>query len=92
MRRAGAEIRLTLHLMELTAGGSTRFSNIYQATVNNIFATQEHLAEEICRDISAALHIGERVTRASTSFEGQHGHDHNPPFARERRAAAYGKF
>ena len=57
VRRAGAEIRLTLHLMELT-GGSTQFSNIYQATTNDIFATQERLAEEIRSDLSAALHIG----------------------------------
>ena len=57
VRRAGAEIRLTLHLMELTAG-STQFSNIYQATTNDIFATQERLAAEIRRDLSAALHIG----------------------------------
>jgi adenylate cyclase len=57
VRRADAEIRLTLHLTELTGGGSTRFSNIYQATINNIFATQERLAEEIRRDLSAALHI-----------------------------------
>jgi len=57
VRRAGAEIRLTLHLMELTAG-STQFSNIYQATTNDIFATQERLAEEIRSDLSAALHIG----------------------------------
>jgi serine/threonine-protein kinase len=58
VRRAGAEIRLTLHLMELTGGGSTQFSSIYQATVNDIFATQARLAEEIRRDLSAALHIG----------------------------------
>ncbi len=58
IRRAGAEIRLTLHLMELTSGGSTRFSNIYQATINDVFATQERLAEEIRADLSAALHIG----------------------------------
>jgi adenylate cyclase len=58
LRRAGAEIRLTLHLMELTGGGSTEFSNIYQGTTNDIFATQERLAEEIRGDLSAALHIG----------------------------------
>ncbi|HXW14292.1 MAG TPA: hypothetical protein VEN79_07260, partial [Terriglobia bacterium] len=58
LRRAGAEIRLTLHLMELTGGGSTHFSNIYQATIDDIFATQERLAEEIRVDLSAALHIG----------------------------------
>ena len=58
VRRAGAEIRLTLHLMELTGGGSTYFSNIYQTTINDIFATQERLAEEIRCDLSAALHIG----------------------------------
>ena len=67
VRRGGAEIRLVLHLMELTGGGSTLLSNIYQATINNVFTTQEHLADEIRRDISAALHVGERVTRASTS-------------------------
>ena len=58
VRRAGAEIRLTLHLMELTGGGSVYFSNIYQTTINDIFATQERLAEEIRVDLSAALHIG----------------------------------
>ena len=58
VRRAGAEIRVALHLMELTGGGSTQFSNIYQATINGIFATQERLAEEIHGDLSAALHIG----------------------------------
>ena len=58
VRRAGAEIRLTLHLMELTGGGSTHFSNIYQATIKDIFVTQERLAEEIRVDLSAALHVG----------------------------------
>ena len=58
VRRSGAEIRLTLHLMELTGGGSTQFSKIYQATLNDIFATQERLADEIRSDLSAALHIG----------------------------------
>ena len=61
VRRAGAEIRLTLHLMELT-GGSTLFSKVYQATIADIFATQERLAEEIRRDLSAALHIGKSGT------------------------------
>jgi TolB-like protein len=58
VRRAGAEIRLTLHLMELTGGGSTHFSNVYQATIDDIFATQERLAEGIRGDLSAALGIG----------------------------------
>jgi TolB-like protein len=58
VRRAGTEIRLTLHLMELTGGGSTHFSNVYQATMDGIFVTQERLAREICGDISTALHGG----------------------------------
>jgi serine/threonine-protein kinase len=58
VRRAGAEIRLTLHLMELTGTGSTHFSNIYQATISDVFDTQERLAEKICDDLSAALHTG----------------------------------
>lgn len=42
--------------MELTASGSTPFSNIYQATIkDDIFATQEQLAEEIRGDLCAAL-------------------------------------
>jgi TolB-like protein len=57
VRRAGAEIRLTLHLMELTGGGSTQFSNIYQATIKDIFVTQERLAEKIRSDLFAVLHI-----------------------------------
>jgi TolB-like protein len=61
VRRAGTEIRLTLHLAELTGAGagSTHFSNVYQATTNDVFATQERLAEEICGDLSAALHNGD---------------------------------
>jgi TolB-like protein len=57
VRRVGAEIRLTLHLMELT-GGSTHFSNIYQATISDVFVTQERLAEEIRGDLVSALHMG----------------------------------
>jgi TolB-like protein len=52
------EIRVTLHLMELTGGGSVRFSKVYQANINDVFATQERLAEEIRGDLSASLHIG----------------------------------
>lgn len=59
VRQAGAEIRLTLHLMEMTGGGSTRLSNIYQSTINDVFATQERLAEEIRGDITAALDLDE---------------------------------
>jgi len=56
VRRAGADIRLTLHLMELTGMGATPFSNIYRTTIgNDIFATQEQLAEEIRGDLCAAL-------------------------------------
>jgi adenylate cyclase len=58
VQRAGAEIRLTLHLMELTGGGSTRLSNVYRATMNDVFLTQERLAAEICGDISAGLNAG----------------------------------
>jgi TolB-like protein len=58
VRRAAAEIRLTVHLMELTGGGSTYFSKVYRAAMDDIFVTQDRLAEEICGDISTALHIG----------------------------------
>jgi TolB-like protein len=59
VRRAGADIRLTLHLMELIGSGSTLFSNIYRATIkDDIFAIQERLAQEIRGDLCAALHIG----------------------------------
>jgi TolB-like protein len=58
VRRSGMEIRVTLHLMELTGGGSVRFSKVYQANINDVFATQDRLAEEIRTDLSAALHIG----------------------------------
>ncbi len=58
LRRAGPEIRLTLHLSELTGAGSTTFSTIYQETIDDVFATQKRLAEQIRGDLSAALHIG----------------------------------
>ena len=41
--------------MELTGGGSTRFSSAYRGTLDDIFATQERLAEEIRGDICTAL-------------------------------------
>jgi adenylate cyclase len=55
VRRAGAEIRVTLHLMELSGGGSTRVSSVYRGTMDDTFASQERLAEEVHRDICAAL-------------------------------------
>jgi TolB-like protein len=56
VRRVAAEIRLSLHLTELTGSGSTSFSKIYQATIkDDIFAAQERLAEEIRGDLCAAL-------------------------------------
>jgi adenylate cyclase len=55
VRQASAEIRLTLHLTDVAGGGSTHFSNIYQSAINDIFAIQERLAEEICEHIIAAL-------------------------------------
>jgi len=55
VRRAGAEIRLSLHLTELTGASATRFSHIYKVTISDLFATQEQLAGEICGDLSAAL-------------------------------------
>ena len=63
VRQAGAEIRLTLHLIEVTGDGSTRLSNIYQSTIDNVFATQERLAEEICGDITAAINPDDTATR-----------------------------
>ena len=59
MRRAGEDIKLTLHLMELTGGGATRFSDIYRVTLKDIFVTQELLAQEIGGDIAAAMRTGE---------------------------------
>jgi serine/threonine-protein kinase len=55
VRNAGAEIRLALHLLEVAGDGSMRLSRIYQSTINDVFATQERLAEEICGDIISAL-------------------------------------
>ena len=53
VRRAGAEIRLTIHLMQLTGSGSTLYSNIYQTAIrDDIFAVQERLAEEIRAELA----------------------------------------
>ena len=70
VRRADAEMRLTLHLMEVSGGGSTRLSKIYQSTIDDVFATQERLAEAIRSDIAAALDLDERrVADASTGSQ-----------------------
>jgi adenylate cyclase len=58
LRRSGAEIRLILHLAELTGAGSTHFSNVYQASTSDILATQEALAEAIYADLSKVLEVG----------------------------------
>jgi serine/threonine-protein kinase len=55
VRKADAEIRLALHLMEVTGDGSMRLSKIYQSTIHDVFTIQERLAEEIRDDIIAAL-------------------------------------
>jgi TolB-like protein len=55
VRKAAMEIRLALHLIEVTGDGSMRLSKIYQSTINEVFAIQERLAEEIRGDIIAAL-------------------------------------
>ena len=59
VRRAGEEIRLALHLVEVTGDGSMRLSKIYQFTISDVFANQERLAQEIRGDIVAALDISE---------------------------------
>jgi adenylate cyclase len=68
VRKAGAEIRLALHLMEVTGDGSMRLSKIYQSTINDVFATQERLAEEIRGDITAALDIDVTGSGSVRSF------------------------
>jgi serine/threonine-protein kinase len=55
VRKEGAEIRLALHLLEVTGDGSLRLSKIYQFTVSEGFAIQERLAQAISGDIVAAL-------------------------------------
>jgi serine/threonine-protein kinase len=59
VRQAGAEVRLALHLLEVSGDGAMRLSKIYQSTVDDVFAIQERLAEEIRGDITAALDIDE---------------------------------
>jgi serine/threonine-protein kinase len=60
VRRAGAEIRLALHLLEVTGDGSMRLSRIYRSTITEGFAIQERLAEEISGNIVAALDLDEK--------------------------------
>lgn len=55
VRRASDEIRLALHLMKVTGDGSMRLSRIYQFTIDDVFAIQQRLAEEIFGDITTAL-------------------------------------
>lgn len=59
VRQAGAEVRLALHLLEVSGDGAMRLSKIYQSTVDDVFAIQLRLAEEIRGDITAALDIDE---------------------------------
>jgi TolB-like protein len=59
VRQAGAEVRLALHLLEVSGDGAMRLSKIYQSTVDDVFAIQQRLAEEIRGDITAALDIDE---------------------------------
>jgi hypothetical protein len=45
-----------------------RLSKIYQSTINDVFATQERLAEEIRGDITAALDIDVAGSGSINSF------------------------
>jgi TolB-like protein len=58
LRRVGAELKLTFHLMELSNGGAARLSSVYRAVMSDIFVTQERLAEQLCGEVSAALRDG----------------------------------
>ncbi len=54
VRRSGAEVRVTLRLVD-PADGVTVVSNLYAATVTEMFAAQEQLAQRMCEDVAAAL-------------------------------------
>ncbi len=54
VRRAGAEVRVTLRLVDPTDGVTT-MSNLYATTVTDEFAAQEQLAHRMCDDVAAAL-------------------------------------
>jgi TolB-like protein len=54
VRRAGADVRATLRLIDPT-DGMTMMSNLYTVTVADEFAAQETLAQRMCEDVAAAL-------------------------------------
>jgi TolB-like protein len=54
VRQSGDHIRVTLHLVAL-ADGTAKLSNIYRATLQHVFATQERLAKQISDDLVTAL-------------------------------------
>ena len=54
VRHAGSQIRVTVHLVD-RADGSTRLSNIYPGTLDDIFEAQEQVAGKIATDVAQAL-------------------------------------
>jgi TolB-like protein len=54
VRRAGADVRVTLRLVDPTDGVTT-MSNLYATTVRDEFAAQEQLAHRMCDDVAGAL-------------------------------------
>ncbi len=54
VRHAGPQIRVTVHVVD-RADGSTKLSNIYSCTIDDIFTAQEQVAEQIAADVAEAL-------------------------------------
>lgn len=54
VRRAGADVRVTLRLVDPT-DGMTMMSGLYATSVVDVFASQEQLAHRMCQDVAAAL-------------------------------------
>jgi TolB-like protein len=54
VRRAGADVRATLRLVDPT-DGVTKMSNLYTTTVTDEFAAQEQVAHRMCDDVAAAV-------------------------------------
>jgi TolB-like protein len=54
VRRAGAEVRVTLRLVDPT-DGMTLLSRLYATSVVDVFASQEQLAHRMCQDVAAVL-------------------------------------
>jgi len=74
VRRAGDEVRINAQLIDATTGGHL-WAERYDGTLENIFALQDRVTEQIVAALAVSLTGEERVQQARRETENAEAHD-----------------